>query len=86
LLNAFGTTLLTPTSAVLTIIDTVNAPGQLAFASANYSITEGGGVGYTNAYITVIRTNGSSGIVSVAFSTHDGTAVSGAKYIATNGC
>src|ERR1019366_1075335 len=50
LANAIGTTLASPTDAVLTIIDTVNAPGQLAFAAANYTIIEGGGAGYTNAY------------------------------------
>ena len=82
---ATGTVLVSPTNATLTIIDTVIAPGQLAFAAANYTITEGGGVGYTNAYITVIRTNGSSGTVSVAFSTRDGTALAGTKYLSTNG-
>jgi hypothetical protein len=42
-------------------------------------------VGYTNAYITVVRANGSSGTVSVSFQTHDGTAQAGIKYVATNG-
>jgi uncharacterized delta-60 repeat protein len=80
-----GSTIVAPTNAILTIIDTVNAPGQLAFSSAFYSITEGGGVGYTNAYITVIRTNGSSGTISVGFQTFDGTAQAGVKYLSTNG-
>ncbi len=83
--GATGTTLVSPTNATLTIIDTVNAPGQLAFAAPSYTITEGGGVGYTNAYITVNRVNGSSGTVSVNYSTLDGTALAGAKYSATNG-
>jgi len=85
LANPTGTTLISPTNATLTIIDTASSPGQLTFAASNYSITEGGGLGYTNAYITVIRTNGSSGTVSVGFGTQDGTALSGSKYISTNG-
>ena len=85
LTNATGTTLVNPTNAALTIIDTVNAPGQLSFSASNYTVTEGGGVGFTNAYITVTRTFGSSGTVSVQFKTADGTALSGSKYITTNG-
>ena len=85
LANANGSALISPTNATLTIIDTVNAPGQFAFATDNYTITEGGGVGYTNAYITVTRINGSSGTVAVNFKTQDGTAVSGYKYVSTNG-
>jgi len=85
LANANGTTPASPTNATLTIVDTVNAPGQLTFAAPGYTITEGGGVGYTNAYITVIRANGSSGTVSVNFNTQDGTAMAGTKYIATSG-
>ena len=85
LTNAVGTTLVNPTNATLTIIDTVNAPGQLSFSATNYTVTEGGGVGFTNAYITVVRSYGSSGSVSVQFKTADGTALSGSKYITTNG-
>ena len=79
------TVLTNPANATLTIIDTVNAPGQVSFGAPAYSILEGGGVGYTNAYINVIRANGSSGTISVNFRTLDGTAASGLKYIATNG-
>ena len=85
LTNAVGTTLVNPTNATLTIIDTVNAPGQLSFSATNYTVTEGGGVGFTNAYITVVRSYGSSGSVSVQFKTADGSALSGSKYITTNG-
>jgi len=80
-----GTLLYGPSNATLTIIDTANAPGQLSFSALNYVVTEGGGGGYTNAIITVVRTNGSAGTVSVSFNTLDGSAVSGVKYIATNG-
>ena len=77
--------LVSPTNAVLTIVDTVNAPGQLSFSSTNYTVTEGGGVGYTNATISVVRTLGSAGVISVKFLTVDGTAQNGVKYITTNG-
>jgi uncharacterized delta-60 repeat protein len=77
--------LATPTNATLTIIDTVNAPGQLSFIATNYIVTEGGGVGYSAASVTVQRTYGSYGTVSVGFNTQDGTAVSGLKYLSTNG-
>ena len=80
-----GSALYSPSNAVLTIIDTVNAPGQLSFTATNYTVTEGGGVGYTNASITVQRSFGSAGVVSVKYFTADGTANVGTKYISTNG-
>jgi len=76
---------ISPTNAVLTIHDTVTAPGQFAFSASNYNVTEGGGSGYTTVMITVVRTNGSLGSISVPFATQDGTALGGLKYIATNG-
>ena len=74
-----------PTNAVLTIIDTVNGPGQLMFSAASYPVSAGGGVGYTTAVVTVLRTNGITGTIAVNYSTLDGTAVKGLKYLATNG-
>jgi hypothetical protein len=85
LTNATGSLLYNPSNAVLTIIDTLHSPGQLTFSATNYVVTEGGGVGYTNAYITVLRVNGSLGTVSASYSTADGTALAGVKYIPTNG-
>ncbi|MGA2852646.1 MAG: Calx-beta domain-containing protein [Verrucomicrobiota bacterium] len=85
LTNAVGSLLYSPSNAVLTIIDTVHSPGQLSFSATNYVINEGGGVGYTNAYITVLRSFGSLGAVSATFSTLDGTAAAGVKYVSTNG-
>lgn len=85
LASATGSLLYSPSNATLTIVDTVNSPGEFSFAAMNYYITEGGGVGYTNAYITVQRTYGSSGSVTVNYSTVDGTAVAGIKYYSTNG-
>ena len=57
------------------------AAGQFTFSSANYSVSETG----TNAVITVVRTNGSTGQVSVHYATSDGSATAGLNYVATNG-
>jgi hypothetical protein len=53
----------------------VTAHGQLQFSSATYSVNEGGG----SATISVRRTGGSDGSVSVNYATADGTATSGAS-------
>jgi len=68
-------------AATLTIVDDNFAPGQFLFSAPTYTVNE-----YeTNITITVLRTNGSSGIVSVQYTTIDGTALSGQDYVATNG-
>ncbi|HEV2390904.1 MAG TPA: Calx-beta domain-containing protein [Verrucomicrobiae bacterium] len=81
LTDASGTLLLAPIEAVLTIINVNQAPGQFMFSQTNYVVSEGDG----SALITVVRTNGSSGPVSVAFSTLAGDATPGLNYIPTNG-
>ena len=82
LLNPTGAAALaSPATAVLTIIDDDFGPGQLGFASATFAVNEGA----TNAVISVIRTNGSSGTVSVGFRTVAGTATAPADYATTNG-
>lgn len=83
--NAIGSVMYAPSNALLTIIDTVTAPGELLFSATNYTVSEGGGVGSTNALITVLRTNGAAGIVTVSYATANGTAVAGAKYVFTSG-
>ncbi len=70
-----------PSNAVLTIIDTVNSPGQLSLSSTNYNVTPSAG----NAVLTVNRTNGSSGIVTVNYFTRAQTAVAGSDYTTTSG-
>ncbi len=85
LTNVIGSLLSNPSNAVLTILDRTLAKGSFVFSQTNYVVSEGGGSGYTNAYITVLRTNGASGIVSVGYSTADDTAVAGAKYVNTTG-
>jgi hypothetical protein len=58
-----------------------SGPGTLQFSDSTYNINEDG----VKATITVTRTEGSDGAVSVAYSTTDGTAAAGNDYTATNG-
>ncbi|MGH7953438.1 MAG: Calx-beta domain-containing protein, partial [Limisphaerales bacterium] len=81
LTNPVNTLLYSPSNATLTIIDTVAAPGQLSFAGTNYVVNEGDG----NAVLTLTRTNGSSGSVSVTWTPVPGTAQPNLNYVATGG-
>lgn len=56
------------------------APGTLQFSASSYSVKEG-----DSATITVTRTGGSKGVVSVDYITADGTTTDGADYAFTNG-
>ena len=75
-----GATLGSPSTAILTIVN-VPKPGSLQFSSATYSVMENGG----SATITVTRTNGSEGTVTVDYATSNGTATAGSDYTATSG-
>ncbi len=68
-----------PPTATLTIVDANLAPGNLMFAATNYSVLETA----TNAIITLARTNGSLGEVSVTYFTGGGNAIPGLDYPAT---
>jgi uncharacterized delta-60 repeat protein/uncharacterized repeat protein (TIGR01451 family) len=81
LANATNTLLSTPSTATLTIVETSTAAGTLAFSAPSYVVYENA----TNAYLTVVRTNGTTGSVTVDYFTRDGTALAGVKYAATNG-
>ncbi len=78
--NAIGALLLQPAQAVLTIIDNNRAPGQFLFATNVNFVSQGAG----NALITVLRTNGSTGVVTVDYATLAGTAIPGVDYISTS--
>ena len=67
-------------SAGFTIVDDNQRPGTFGFVVSDYTITEG-----TNAFLTINRTNGTSGTVTVQFATTNGTAVAGIDYFSTNG-
>ncbi len=56
-------------SAPMTIVDPHTLPGVLGFSSPTYSVSKS-----TNAIITVTRTNGSTGLVTVQFQTLNGSA------------
>ena len=74
-----GATLGSPSTAVLTITDNdVASPGALQFSAATYSVAENAGP----ATVTVTRTGGSSGAVSVTFATSNGTATAPGDYTA----
>ena len=56
------------TYAPLTIVDNTTPHGVLGFSSALYTVDQNG----TNAVITVVRTNGSSGVVQINYATANG--------------
>src|SRR5204863_2536358 len=66
------------TNAIVTIIDNESA---LSFSSASYTVAENEG----SASITVVRSNYLAQLVSVNFSTANGTALAGLDYLGTNG-
>jgi hypothetical protein len=61
--------------------DAANAAGSVQFSSAAYSVLEDIG----NATITLVRSGGSKGTVSVNYSTADVTATAGSDYTAASG-
>ncbi len=73
-----GATLGTPSTATLTIIDN-DVSGELSFSTSSYQVDEDVGA----AAVTVRRTGGSDGALSVRCSTADGTAQAGSDYTAT---
>jgi hypothetical protein len=75
-----GGAILGTNPAVLTILDD-DSPGTLELSLATYSVNEGGGT----ATITVTRTGGSGGAVSVDYATSDGTATAGVDYTSVSG-
>jgi len=78
--NASNSNALGIATATLTIVDNEFSPGRFVFASPGYLAQENA----TNVFLTIIRTNGSSGFVSVSYRTVDITAVGGLDYVATN--
>src|SRR5438445_358644 len=74
-----GASLGSPATAVLNIVDD-DLGGLFRFGAASYSVAEGG-----LATITVLRTGGAAGDVTVSFTTADATATAGTDYTATSG-
>jgi len=73
----------TPMSATVTITenDPVPQAGSLQFSGASYPVNEGG----TEILVTVTRTGGTAGAVTVDFATASGSASAGSDYAATSG-
>lgn len=78
-----GAAVTSPSSATVSIAgDSVSpTPGSLQLSATGYSVAQNGG----SVSITVNRTGGSSGAVSVAYATANGTAVAGTDYTAASG-
>ena len=79
--NQANLLLVPPSLFTLTIIDTVQAPGQVMFAATNIVATEAS----SNVVVTVLRTNGSSGTIQVSYTTVAGTATPGVNYTTSSG-
>ncbi|HON08852.1 MAG TPA: Calx-beta domain-containing protein, partial [Verrucomicrobiota bacterium] len=80
--NITGPATIGSSNAVLKIIDNDISPGIISFATNYFTVIEN----FPTAVITLIRTNGYSGIVSVDYTIGGGgTATAGQDYVATNG-
>ena len=75
-----GAALGSPSTVQVTILED-DVPGVFAFDSSTASVSEDG----TSIDITVSRTNGKDGIVSVAYQTSNGTALAGSDYETQSG-
>lgn len=80
-----GAVPVTPIYATITINDNDSSPpppaGSLQFSAPTLSVNEGAG----SATLSVTRTGGSTGAVSVNYATSAGTATSGTDFTAANG-
>jgi len=78
-----GATLGTPISATVPIADNDSPPpaGSLQFSSSTHTVSEDG----VTVNITVVRTGGSFGAVTVDYASGDLTAMAGSDYVATSG-
>lgn len=75
---SIGTQLGTPSSAVVTVIDSDSA---LSFTTNSYTVSKAG----TNILIPVVRSGSVTGTNAVNFTTFDGSAQAGVAYVGTNG-
>ena len=81
LTNVVGDAVLINRQASLVITNANLNPGVFVFATPSFSVRENG----TNALISVLRTNGSFGVVSVDYFVSAGTAVAGLHYVPVAG-
>jgi uncharacterized delta-60 repeat protein/uncharacterized repeat protein (TIGR01451 family) len=78
--NPSGSNALGIANATLLIRENDFAAGQFVLSSSTYQVTESS----TNVVVTVLRTNGTTGVVSVRYRTVDNTAFAGSDYLAVN--
>ena len=78
--NPNGSNVLSIATGTLLILEDDIAFGQFVFASSTYTVAENG----TNAVLTILRTNGYTGVASVRYRTVDNTASGGLDYSPTN--
>ncbi|MBI4326068.1 MAG: hypothetical protein HY674_12490 [Chloroflexi bacterium] len=76
LTNPSGKAIVRLGQSILTIVDNDFAPGTLSFSAPSYQIAEGGAGATNRATITVRRSAGTTGVISVDYATSDGTASS----------
>jgi hypothetical protein len=77
-----GATLASPSSAIVSISgDAVSAVGSVQLSASSDAVLQSAG----SVTVTVNRTGGSSGAVSVGYATANGTAVSGTDFTAASG-
>lgn len=79
--NLTGGAIFSFPAATVNIIDDDFSPGSLAFSQPSYTVNESNGT----ITITIVRTNGTTGVVTADWSTRSGTAVGGSDYIAPGG-
>jgi uncharacterized delta-60 repeat protein len=79
--NLTGGGALSVPTAVVTIVDNDFQTGDLTFAAPAYSVAESGG----NVSVTVLRTNGSTGVITVDYATVAATALAGNDYTSQSG-
>lgn len=77
-----GSTLGSPSTATITIVDNETWPGgTVALSSSAYTVDENGG----SVTISVVRSGGKTGAASVQYATSDGTALAGTHYAPVSG-
>jgi hypothetical protein len=79
--SATGANLGSPVTQTITILDNeVAQNGTLSFSAANYPVVEGN----TTVTVSVTRSGGTDGAISVQYNANTGTASSGTDYTATS--
>ena len=79
--NVVGTAVLGQSTATVTIVDNDFKAGILTVASPVYTVSEAG----TSVVVTLNRTNGATGVISVNYATVGGTAIPDVDFVSTTG-